>query len=177
MSVFAICFPFVLENEAAEPPSYNSVPDAPEGSFAIAGINSHYWPADYDRIAALPLADRPGAVADFYQRNFWNQWLEQIASNTLAAMVMDSGVNQGAGTACKILQAAVNQVYDGVTEDLLEIDGAWGPKTIWGVNICKPEALLPAWVQARVAKYNEVQRDPRTQAALLARAKKVPNFK
>ena len=174
MSVFAICFPFVLENEAADPPSYNSVPDAPDGSFAIAGINSHYWPADYDRIAALPLADRPGAVADFYQRNFWNQWLEQIASNTLAAMVMDSGVNQGSGTACKVLQTACNTLSDG--RPMLAEDGIFGPATIARVNELIG-FLIPVWVQARVARYNEVQRDPRTQAALIARAKKVPNFK
>lgn len=170
MSVFAICFPFVLENEAAEPPSYNSVPDAPDGSFAIAGINSHYWPADYDRIAALPLADRPAAVADFYQRNFWNQWLEQIASNTLAAMVMDSEVNQGQGTGVKVLQMAVNMAT-GLA--VLTVDGAWGPNTVEHANACD-EGLLNYFIAGRQARYRAIG-GPNLDA-WLTRASKIPQL-
>ena len=173
MATFDICFPFCLENEAGPTANYNAVPDAPPGSQAIAGVNSHYFPADFAQIAALPIEERPAAVAAFYEHRFWSDWLAQIASNKLAAMVMDSGINQGGGTATRILQTAINTQSEG--QPMLAEDGLWGPMTIYRVNALGV-ALIPAWIQARVAKYEEKQRDPNTQAALTARARKIPNF-
>ena len=109
MADFNYCINFVLDNEDRTR-ACAVVPDPPPGSFALSGINSHYWPDDFARISALPQSERLPAVIDFYRVNFWNDWLEQMVSDDLTARVLDSRVNQGAGTATRLLQQAVNAI-------------------------------------------------------------------
>ena len=167
---------FVLSNEDAgleyaDVP--DPVPDGPNDSFeemamkrnarAISGINSFYWTEDYNKIKAIPQAERGLAVRAFYPKNFWGAWLAQIIDDDLAARVMDSGVNQGAGTACGLLQRAVNSL-GGV---YIEPDGHWGPITLAAVNNQNPFSLLNAFRTVRAAKYRE-----QGNLALVPRAEK-----
>jgi len=152
----------MLDNEDSQR-KYVAVPDPPPGSHAISGINSYYWHDEYMAIAALPQAERGPAVIAFYEKNFWNDWLAQILDDDLAARVMDSGVNQGAGTACGLLQRAVNSL-GGV---YIEPDGHWGPITLAAVNNQNPFSLLNAFRTVRAAKYRE-----QGNLALVPRAQK-----
>ena len=170
MANFEICFPFTLENEAGTPPSYIPNADEPPGSEALAGINSHFYPSWFAMIAGAPIEERPAMVQNFYLKNFWNQWLEQIASNTLAAMVMDSEVNQGQGTGVKVLQMAVNMAT-GLA--VLTVDGAWGPNTVEHANACD-EGLLNYFIAGRQARYRAIG-GPNLDA-WLTRASKIPQL-
>ena len=168
MAEFSICFPFVLPNEDFDPPRYeivsDPVPNRDPNAKAIAGINSHYWPADFARIAAIPQDQRGPAVAAFYEANFWNRWLASLISNRIAAMALDSGVNQGAGWAVRFLQGA-----SGCT-----VDGAWGPNTIASANAANLDYQVQRFIELRQARYREVG-GPSLEN-WLARAAKVPQF-
>lgn len=168
MSDFATCFPFVLGNEDFDPPRYDFVLDPTSqdpNACAIAGINSAYWSLDFATIAALPQAERGPAVADFYQRNFWNDWFEQIASNRTAAMILDSSVNQGSRVAVRLAQIAAGC-------PMAEQDGRWGPITVERINAASD--FVTAFVAAREAKYRETGGP--SLSAWLARAAKIPEF-
>lgn len=167
MANFELCFNFVLPNEDYDPPQYKAVPDPTSGdpdAQAIAGINSHYWAADYAAIAALPQDARAVSVANFYRVNFWNKWLEQLASNRLAAMTLDAAVNQGAGWATKFLQGATGS----------EVDGHWGPNTISAANTANLDDAVNQFIALRKARYVEVGGPSLPQ--WLARAAKIPSF-
>ncbi|HEY1767249.1 MAG TPA: putative peptidoglycan-binding domain-containing protein [Terracidiphilus sp.] len=132
------------------------VPDAPpEGSsppcYAISGINSGAWPGPFASIAALPQGERSTAVQAFYEAQFWNKWLVQLASDELAKRVFDFAVNGGSGTSVKTLQQAVNALGGNLT-----VDGGWGPATLAGANAADPDALVRAFIAARMAHYQAI---------------------
>jgi lysozyme family protein len=132
------------------------VPDAaPEGNpgpcYAISGINSCVWPADFAQIAALPQASRAPAVQAFYQARFWNRWYAQLTSDDVAMRVLDFAVNGGPGTAVKTLQNAVNSLGGNLT-----VDGEWGPLTLGATNATDPTELVPAFQDERVAYYQDI---------------------
>lgn len=167
MASFDLAYSFLLPNEDYTPPRYEVVPDPTKNdpnAQAVSGINSAYWPEDFAAIVALPQSERGPAVESFYRQRFWNQWLEQMTSNRVAAMVLDASVNQGAGWATKFLQTAC-----GAT-----VDGAFGPNTLAAVNSTSPEIIVPAFIEAREARYREVGGPSLPQ--WLVRARKVPEF-
>lgn len=132
------------------------VPDAPPAGsappcYAISGINSGAWPGQFASIAALPQAGRATAVQAFYEAQFWNEWLVQLGSDELAKRVFDFAVNGGSGTAVKTLQQAVN-----ATGGKLTVDGGWGPATLAGANAVDANALVQAFIAARVAHYQAI---------------------
>jgi lysozyme family protein len=170
MADFPTCFSFVLSNEAGTPPNY-AVTNDNKGQ-VCAGINSLAFPADFAAVAALPISERPAAVYSFYQRTYWNQWI-MLLVQMLAAMVMDSEVNQGQGTGVKVLQTACNTCSDGWP--MIAEDGKWGPATVAAANAAG-QALIPAFVQARVARYAITSGSAQDHAAWNARARKIPNF-
>lgn len=143
MAVFQISYDFMLDNEDAGR-RYATVPDT--GGFAISGINSAAYPADFARINAIQQGLRGQAVAAFYQQNFWNQWYGQIASDEVAKRVFDAAVNMGPGTACNLIQEAAGA----------EVDGAWGSNTVAKINACDPVALVTAFKQDRLAHYQRI---------------------
>ncbi len=149
MADFQICFNWMLPHEAGTPPSYEITND--NKGQVIAGVNSLAWPADFATIAARPIDQRPSAVAAFYQRNFWSPFCDQIASNNIAAYLLDSRINQGPGTGVGILQEAVNACGMG-----LAVDGALGPNTVAAVNSVPWLALLHAFQDAREAAYRKI---------------------
>ena len=129
--------------------SYAIVPDV--GGDAISGINSAVFPSPFAIIAAIPQAQRGPAVATFYESTFWNRWFAQLVSDDVAKRVFDSAVNQGPGTAVRILQCAVNDTFPGGS--LVSEDGIWGPRTVAGVNVCGSDALVSEFQQARLSAY------------------------
>jgi len=72
MDNFQICLMWTMQWE--DPRLAYAVTSDNKGQ-VLSGINSVKWPADFARIAALPQALRPAAVAAFYRRCFYNQWL------------------------------------------------------------------------------------------------------
>jgi uncharacterized protein YdbL (DUF1318 family) len=155
MADFEIAFRWTMQFEDALL-RCQQVPDtAPAGvagpCFAISGINSGAWPAQFARIAALPQKDRPGAVEGFYRAQFWNQWLAQLAADDVAKRVFDFSVNAGTGTAVKTLQQAVNALGGS-----LKVDGRWGALTLAAANAAEPGALVAAFTRARAAHYQAI---------------------
>ena len=119
----------------------------------LSGINSVKWPADFARIAALPQAERPGAVAAFYRRCFYNQWLAQLGIE-IQKRAFDCGVNEGSGVAIKVLQESVNVVRK--TAPFIAEDGLWGPATVAAANSVDQVALVATFIKGRCARYRQI---------------------
>ena len=172
MADFDVAFNWMIDNEDVAR-AYKTVPDC--GGFAIAGVNSAAWPAQFAAIDSAPYKeDRAGMVEAFYREHFWNKWYEQLKSDEVAKRVFDMAVNGGAGTAVKLLQRAVNWVGDPGLPMLSE-DGQWGPHTVAQVNACG-DALVGAFSNQRIAHYRAiVAANPdkaKYLAGWIARAKK-----
>ena len=118
------------------------VPDP--GGFAISGINSAAFPAEYTTIAAAGPSSRPAMVKAFYSDHFWNSWFDGLSDSELAKRVFDSTVNMGAGTGVKVLQTSLG----------LQTDGLWGPQTLAAAN--SGSNVVPQFIAARVAHYQAI---------------------
>lgn len=71
-------------------------------------------------------------VEKFYKKNYWDVLLlDEVQEYDVAYELYDTAVNQGAGTAAKYLQRALNMLNDGgsLFADL-SVDGKVGPMTI-----------------------------------------------
>lgn len=145
-----------------------AIAEAKRAARAISGINSFYWPKEFAVINAIPQAERGPSVKQFYKVHFWNQWIEQLISDRLAARIYDSGVNQGVGVATEMLQEACNNV-SGLS---LRIDGDWGPQTLQAANNCNPDMLCEAFRVLRVKRYENSPVSETTKRLLIARANK-----
>ncbi len=158
MADFDTAYDFMMDNEdftrACKQVS-DSVPAGCTGPcFAISGINSGSWPAQFNAIAAIPQSDRGSAVRQFYHDHYWNNWFAQIASEEVCKRVFDFTVNGSTPLAVKCLQQAVNFVNAGgpqITED-----GGWGPRTIAAVNTADAGALVAAFKAKRLAHYQAI---------------------
>ena len=151
MASYEIAFEWLMTSE--DPlQAHKAVPDAPPGAFAISGINSHAFPVQFQRIAALPQDSRAAAVRDFYQAMFWSNWLAQLESDDIAKRVFDAAVNMGPETAVELLQTAIETV-SGITGG---VDGQWGPVTLQRANGCNPDLLAAAFRLARCAHYSAI---------------------
>jgi lysozyme family protein len=170
MTDFLVCYNWMMDNEDSQR-KYATVPDAPPGAQAISGINSAAYPSEFASINALPQNQRGPAVQNFYQVRFWNQWYDQLVMNDIAKRVFDCAVNNGPGTAVKLLQSAANFVGCGIV-----VDGVWGPATVNATNGCGISQIVPAFQQARISRYKAiVQANPSNQKYLaqwIARAEK-----
>jgi lysozyme family protein len=155
MASFDVAFGWIMQFE--DPQGCCAVtPDAPPSGcsvpcYAISGINSGAWPADFGQISAIPQDQRMQAVHDFYQANFWNTWYDQLYSDHLAKRVFDFAVNGGSGAALKCLQRGINALGGNVT-----VDGGWGPDTVAAANSFDPGAMIQAYVDARCAYYQSI---------------------
>lgn len=170
MASFQTAFEWMMDNEDARR-AYAQVPDAPPGAFAISGINSAAFPVPFEVIQSIPQASRGDTVRRFYQVHFWNNWFSQLISDDLAKRVFDAAVNMGAGTAVRLLQAAINALGGALT-----VDGGWGTLTLTAANSANQAALIAAFIEARENHYREiVQNNPADVKYLqewLARASK-----
>ena len=176
MASFDVALAWLL---TSEDPLLTYEPNPDPGGFAIAGVNSHVFPEDYADIAALPVSQRPAAVASFYRHEFWNQYYAQLNSDEVAKRVFDAAVNMGPGTAVRLLQEAIIDAWTdahSITPIELATDGAWGPKTVAAANALN-DSLLVQWFKSyRCDHYDEiVAKNPANQkylAGWLARASK-----
>ena len=155
MADFQTAFLWTMKHEDSTMSCAQAPDAAPAGCagpcYAISGINSGAWPAQFATIAELPQDSRLPAVQAFYQAHFWNQWFDQLASNDLAKRVFDFAVNGGSGAAVKTLQRAVNSLGGSLT-----VDGGWGPHTLAAANACDPTALAQAFIEARMGYYRAI---------------------
>jgi len=150
MGVWSTAFEWMMDNEDPKR-KYATKPDPPDqygkddhgnviriGAYAISGINSANFPAQFERISDIPQAQRAQPVEDFYHLMFWNKWYAQIVSDEVAKRAFDCAVLDGQRTAVYILQRAVNDL-GGVQ---LDDDGDWGPVTVEAVNNQNPASLV-----------------------------------
>lgn len=119
--------------------------------YAISGINSGSWPTQFASIAALPQNSRLTAVQAFYQAQYWNTWLAQLNSDEVAKRVFDFSINASSKEAVTTLQQAVNALGGS-----LKLDGGWGPMTLAAANGADQNALVQAYINARVAHYEAI---------------------
>lgn len=170
MASFENCYPFTLANEAGTPPNYAAVFDPTKNdprAYAIAGINSAFFPSQFNIIDQLPLNQRAPAVATFYEATYWNRWMADLASDLIAAYILDAEVNEGQRIGADILQDGIDACGGGVA-----VDGILGPLTIAAANAIPPATLFPAIHAARDAAYRKIGGP--NLPAWLARAAKVP---
>lgn len=86
-------------------------------------------------------------VRDFYRVNFWDlNRLSELASQAVADRVFDSGVNQGTGTAARLLQKCLG----------VEVDGSLGPLSIAAANKRDGSELAEAFRAARIENYQQL---------------------
>jgi lysozyme family protein len=147
------------------------VPDAAPSGFAgpcyaISGVNSGVWPAEFASIAALAQAQREPLVEQFYQNHFWNTWYARMVSDEVCKRVFDFAVNGGSGTSVRCLQQAVNSLAAGGAP--IAEDGGWGPKTLAAVNAADQAALLGAFKAKRAAYYRAIAAGEPSKAKYLA---------
>ncbi|MGB8259210.1 MAG: putative peptidoglycan-binding domain-containing protein [Terracidiphilus sp.] len=163
MADFNIAYNWMMDNEDM-PRACATVPDSsPHGvagpCYAISGINSGSWPAEYAQIAALDPSQREPLVQQFYQNHYWNQHYAAINSDEVCKRVFDFAVNAGAES-IKCLQQAVNSVAAAGTSPLTA-DGGLGPMTVAAVNAATPDQqseqnLVTAFQGQRVAFYQAI---------------------
>lgn len=159
MADWNTAYNWMMDNEDA-PRACKQVLDACPGGvagpcYAISGVNSAVWPAEFNAIAALPQDQREPLVQQFYENHFWNQWYAQVTSDEVCKRVFDFAVNGGSGASVRCLQQAVNSLADPATAPLKE-DGGWGPMTLAATNATDPVALQQAFQARRVAYYQAI---------------------
>jgi len=147
---FDVCLSWVLDSEDRNR-TWASNPDLPPGARAIAGVNSHVFPSEYAAIAAKLQAERGPAVYSFYRTHFWNGWYGQLTSTEVAKRVLDSAVNQGPGTAVKLLQEAIANL-----SGIIAVDGLWGVLTVQRANLLDADRLVEAFKTVRIAAYKAI---------------------
>lgn len=131
---------------------YKTVPDAPEGSYSISGINSHFFPEEFSRINALEPSQRGPLVEEFYKKHFWTEWMEKMVSSAVVKRYFDASVNMGNGAATKILQKAINLSYP----NPITIDGSMGPLTLNVANSMPDNILVPSFKMVREDFYKSI---------------------
>ncbi len=159
MADWNTAYNWMMDNEDA-PRACKQVPDAPPTGFtgacyAISGINSAVFAAEFSAIAAVDQSHREPLVQQFYQNHFWNNWYAQVNSDDVCKRVFDFAVNGGTGASVKCLQEAVNSLAPAGAPQLKE-DGGWGPMTLAAVNAADGAALLAAFKAKRAAYYHAI---------------------
>ena len=154
-----------------EPVDSEATAAAKRAAMAICGINSFYWPSAYSRIMEAPESERGPLVEEFYRDNYWAPMnAGGIDCQCLANKYLDAGVNQGSGTAQRLMQEAVVALRVPLT-----VDGAVGPISLEAINRCDPDALVASFTARRLVAYARVARSPEEFARWKARATKVCN--
>ncbi len=174
MADWKIAYDWMMDNEDASR-ACAQFPDSPPESFAISGIHSQTWPAEFAAIAALPQEQREPLVQQFYENHFWNIWYAQLDSDEVSKRVFDFAVSCGSVASVRCLQQAVNNLAPPGGAQLLD-DGAWGSITVDEANRADPAMLVESFKAARAACCQAIAAaDPskrRYLAAWLARAEK-----
>lgn len=111
-----------------------------------------------------------------YTRHFWTAArCEYIKNDTLAIKLFDMCVNFGVRSGVRLLQRAVNRMYD---RNLLKVDGIIGRKTLEAVNNAKPTKLIKIIVGLCEERYRQIVEQNPTQERFLkgwlTRARRLP---
>jgi lysozyme family protein len=147
---FPAALDYVLGYE--DPEHLYAVVQDNNGADVISGINSAYWPEQYERIAACAREERAAPVAAFYQDYYWDPLsIASIDDQDVANRVLDACVSCGAPAGIKQLQRAVF-----VTNSNVVIDGVLGPITLTAVNSANASELLSSFRAQRLAYYKQV---------------------
>ena len=88
------------------------------------------------------------SASEIYRRDFWENVHGDELPGPMAVAVFDSAVNQGAGTAKRMLQIALN----------VEADGIIGPRTIKAAHDGGLDAVV-RFLAERAVRYHETMRD------------------
>lgn len=118
---------------------------ADPGGLTNFGISSRSYPSV--DIRNLTRAD----AESIYRRDYWDAIHGDELPGPLAVAVFDSAVNQGAGTAKRMLQIALKVTVDGVI----------GPKTIKAAHEMGTGAVV-RFLAERAVRYHETMRDNTT---------------
>ena len=87
-------------------------------------------------------------AASIYKKDYWDAVHGDELPGPMAVAVFDSAVNQGAGTAKRMLQIALN----------VEADGIIGPRTIKAAHDGGLDAVV-RFLAERAVRYHETMRD------------------
>ena len=87
-------------------------------------------------------------AASIYKKDYWDAVHGDELPGPLAVAVFDSAVNQGAGTAKRMLQIALN----------VDADGIIGPRTIKAAHDGGLDAVV-RFLAERAVRYHETMRD------------------
>ena len=121
------------------------------GGKTIFGIASKYWKKDYKACMAYWKAgqylEAIEYAVQFYHRNFYSLYYNQIRDESLAFKLFDFGVNASRRKAVKALQTVITKKF----LIRLKIDGVLGANTVKAINyatnsegskLIKDESLL-----------------------------------
>lgn len=141
---FETCLNFVLRPDIEGGYSDNN---SDPGGVTNLGVTLATWQSwvghavTPDEMKALTPAD----VSPLYHQRYW----QAVHGDDLPAGVdlclFDSAVNQGPGTAAKMLQQVM----------LLAQDGIIGPHTLQALSEEHPVTVIPAFCEARIARYRQ----------------------
>lgn len=134
-NAFLAAVAVVLEEEGGYTPG---LPDDPGGETNF-GISKRSYPNL--NIFTLTKAQ----AIEIYRRDFWDAINLSAIPQKVALVVFDSAVNQGTGTAARILQAALGVAQDGVV-------GPATAKAAWGTA---PTPLMQSIAAQRALRYSQ----------------------
>ncbi|MDR1037345.1 MAG: hypothetical protein LBT40_12500 [Deltaproteobacteria bacterium] len=100
---------------------------------------------------------------EFYRVNFW-ELFSGVLTGRILWKVFDTAVNNGEGTARKLLQRALNLPP---LNSHLAVDGVLGPKTRLAVSKAPEDALLQNFCQAQAANYRAIVKSHPEQEVFL----------
>lgn len=115
---------------------------ADPGGLTNWGISSRSYPS-----VDIRNLTRDGA-AEIYKRDYWDAVHGDELPGPLAIAVFDSAVNQGAGTARRLLQIALG----------VDADGIIGPRTVKAAHEGGIDAVV-SFLAKRAVRYHETMRD------------------
>lgn len=117
---------------------------ADPGGLTNFGISSRSYPS-----VDIRNLTRDGA-AEIYKRDYWDAVHGDELPGPLAIAVFDSAVNQGAGTARRLLQISLG----------VDADGIIGPRTVKAAHDGGTEAILKFLANRAVRYYKIMKEDP-----------------
>lgn len=138
---------FVFEAEGG----YTNDPNDPGGETNF-GISKKAYPNEDIKNMTLERA------MEIYMRDYWIPCKCDELPRAYAISLFDSAVNQGVGTAIKILQRALGG---------LTVDGVIGPKTLAAVQAAKPRKQAVFLAQRLVAYHELMTNRPQLNAFAL----------
>jgi len=103
---------------------------------------------------------------EWYREDFWLPIYDRIRSQVVATKIFDIGVNCGPGSACRILQRALNCL---LFFPMPTVDGIFGEITLAAVDDTDPQQLIETLIYEQIEHYKRiVESDPAQQPNMAA---------